>query len=218
MSEHSRAAAEQADDGALRAAGFETFAWLSRAAAEEPSEQGRATFNEHSHALLPVLLLHAHHPEPALRRATHAALRALEPWFGLGGGAAVFSGEAFSDGADGGAGAEEQQQLLDAACSALVRAQPARLCKYLACAAKCIGGGHDAHVRRRGVALCGMILARADWEADYVERGDDSKEVHALAVNQLVAALEDGDAAVRKEAAAALGRAVPAIADVGGAS
>ena len=82
LTEHSRAAAEH-DDEQLRACGFETFAWLSRAAATDYNQEARAAFTEHAHALLPLLILHADHPDVPARMASLAALRSLEPWYAL---------------------------------------------------------------------------------------------------------------------------------------
>ena len=81
------------------ATGFEAFAWLSRAAAAEPSDEARASFSEHAHALLPLLLMHADHPDDAPRRAALAALRALKPWFALDRGLSVLPDDADAPGA-----------------------------------------------------------------------------------------------------------------------
>ena len=199
LSEHSRAAVENDEGGArLRAAGFETFAWLSRAAAEPAqSAESRAAFGEHAHALLPLLLLHGSHDDAPLQRASHAALRALEPWFGL-------RESVLPDGAPGAqphAHALAGGEWLDAMAGVLTRAQPARLPRYLTCCAKRAAGSTDDHVRCQAVRLTGGLLTRtAGWDL-----GEDGGELRAHATQQLVAALGDADVDVRREAARALG-------------
>ena len=199
LSESSRAAVENDAGGPhLRAAGFETFAWLSRAAAEpEQSTEARAAFGEHCHALLPLLMLHAAHDDEALQRATLATLRALEPWFDLG--ESVLPA--------GAPGCESSLALsgpewLRAMAALLTRSQPARLPRYIAaCATRTASGIDDAHVRCQAVRLTGALLAlTVGWET-----GEDINDIRAHAITQLVAALSDVDVDVRREAACALG-------------
>jgi hypothetical protein len=77
-------------------------------------------------------------------------------------------------------------------------------------------GGVDPHVRCRACGCVGALLSSADWERDWVERGEDSGEMHQHAVHMLVSALRDTDKDVRREAAKALG--VVGSAPVGGGS
>ena len=202
LSEHSRAAAEH-DDEQLRACGFETFAWLSRTAAAEQTAAARAAFLEQLHAVLPLLLLHADHANPSVSRASHVAIRSLEPWFGLKVTlmpSGVPGGPSTSSGA-----LPVGSQWLGGAFTTLVRVHPARLSRYTAACAKRVVSGPDAHVRSRASTALGALLSRADWERDWVERGEDSGGTRAHAVQQLVSALKDSDAEVREEAAKALG-------------
>ena len=198
LSEHSRSASELDESSPrLRAAGFETFAWLSRAAAEpDQSPEARAAFAEHAHALLPLLLLHAQHEDSILRRASLAAIRALEPWFSLG-------ESVLPAGAPGSQPhAASGDEWLSAVAATLVRAQPARLARYTSCVAKrAAGAAADAHVRSKAALFVGALLSlTSEWEV-----GEDDGEVRAHAVQQLVLALSDSEVSVRREAARALG-------------
>ena len=221
LSEQSRAAAEH-DNEQLRACGFETFAWLSRAAATDHQPEARQAFTEHAHALLPLLLLHADHPDVPARMASLAALRSLEPWFGLG-------ATVLPTGVPGGPDPKLPgvhpvgPEWLAGVCASLVRAHPQRLPRYTTAMAKRVVGGADAqmggvdpHVRSRACGCVGALLSSADWERDWVERGEDSGEMHQHAVHMLVSALRDTDKDVRREAAKALG--VVGSAPVGGGS
>ena len=225
LSEHARAAAEHEEEPKLNAAGFETFAWLSRAAAEpERSAEERAAFGEHAHALLPLLLIHANHDDLQLRRSSLGALRALEPWFVLHEPILPANAPGAQPHALSGV------EWLGAMAAALVTAQPTRLSKYIGCAARRVairrvtaaaapppvrygsceswqsdepstrGKGADPQVRTAAVLLTGALLART------AKSYNDGGEVRQHATDQLVAALSDGDVEVRKEAARSLGR------------
>ena len=201
LTEHSRAAAEHdneptddaiavAQGGLLRAAGFEAFAWLSRAAAAEQTEAERAAFAEHAHAVLPQLLVHADHPDATLRRTALGALGALEPWHGAGLPALIAASP----------GGGPQPSLVPL-MAALKRSQRGRLARQCASCAKRTLGVADTHVRARAALLVGGYLQlQGEWAED-----SDGAQVREQAVHQLVMALKDSDAEVRSQAACALG-------------
>ena len=202
LTEHSRAAAEHDNEPSAsaadtdlgsrtRAAGFEVFAWLTRANGAQQTAEQRAAFAEHAQAVLPLLLLHADHPNPMLRRGALAALGALEPWHGKNLGRL-----AATPVAPGGGDA-----WLKPLCEALLRDQRARLARHCASYAKRVVGGADAHVRARAALLIGGYLRlQTDWAT-----GTDGRQVHKQAIDQLVSALADPDKDVRREAAHAIG-------------
>ena len=155
------------------------------------SDRLRCLFLEPAQAVLPLLLLHAGHPDYSLRRSAVAALGALEQWHGAGPGKLAAS-PVPAGGTDA---------WLKALCEALLRSQRDRLARHCISYSKRVVGPADAHVRARAALLLGICLRlQAEWVI-----GGDNAQVHTQAVKQLVCALADKDAEVRREAARAVG-------------
>ena len=135
------------------------------------------SFIEHGHSLLPALLLHLRHPHPAIRRACVTSTRALAPLLRIPVDAA----------------AEVELRSLG---EKLRGANPERVSAYLTGCAE-LFGAEEACVRADAAQLAGRLLASA------LPSGGAGAQ--SLVCTQLGAMLKDSDAAVRLQAARALG-------------
>ena len=141
------------------------------------AESVRDSFVEHGHSLLPSLLLHLRHPHPAIRRACATSTRALAPLLRIPVAAA----------------AEVELRSLG---EKLGQANPERVSAYLTGCAE-LFGAEEACVRADAAQLAGTLLASA------LPSGGAGAQ--SLVYAQLGSMLKDSDAAVRLQAARALG-------------
>jgi hypothetical protein len=135
------------------------------------------SFVEHGHSLLPSLLLHLRHPHPAIHRACVTSTRALAPLLRIPVAAA----------------AEVELRSLG---EKLRQANPERVSAYLTGCAE-LFGAEEACVRADAAQLAGTLLSSA------LPSGGAGAQ--SLVYTQLGSMLKDSDAAVRLQAARALG-------------
>ena len=135
------------------------------------------SFVEHGHSLLPSLLLHLRHPHPAIRRACVTSTRALAPLLRIPVAAAA-------------------EVELRSFGEKLGQANPERVSAYLTGCAE-LFGAEEACVRADAAQLAGTLLASA------LPSGGAGAQ--SLVYAQLGSMLKDSDAAVRLQAARALG-------------